>query len=202
MKKNGTLTILASVMVLAGLFVFGATLSRAFFYTPTSEITVPDSAAAPIDMPPSELPERLVIPSLGIDTDVQHVGVGRSGNMAVPDNYSDAGWYRLGTVPGQIGSAVMDGHVDNGFGLAGVFKRLQELEKGDDVYVISHEGTRLHFEVVEVARYPYEDVPLERVFNRADRPRLNLVTCTGRWVRSDETYDHRIVVYTELVGTE
>ena len=155
-----------------------------------------------IDIPDGELPDRIVIPSIELDAETQHVGLGKSGNMAVPSNYSDVGWYRLGTVPGQMGSAVIDGHVDNGFGLSAVFKRLSEMEIGDDVYIVTRAGTRLHFEVVEIAKYPFQDVPLDKVFNRLDAPRLNLVTCTGSWLRSDETYDQRMVVYTKLVEIE
>jgi sortase (surface protein transpeptidase) len=197
------LTILAAIMVLGGSFVFGATIVRALFWAPNGEVSLPPGEVAhTLDIPPSEIPERLIIPSLDIDTDVQDVGIGKSGNMAVPSNYSDVGWYRYGTVPGQVGSAVMDGHADNGFALPGVFKHLEDIEKGADVYVVTRAGTRLHFKVVEVTEYPLKEVPLEKLFNRSDASRLNLITCTGRWIKGDETYDHRVVVYTQLVGTD
>jgi sortase (surface protein transpeptidase) len=80
-------------------------------------------------------PARIRIPSIGVDAFVQDVGIGKSGNMAVPTNYDDVGWYRYGPAPGEKGSAVIDGHVDNGFGLPAVFSRLSELEAGDDIYI-------------------------------------------------------------------
>ena len=202
MQKNKILSALAVILVLGGLFVFGAELARALFYSPQGAKSVPESVQQTIDIPDGELPDRIVIPSIDLDAETQHVGVGKSGNMAVPSNYSDVGWYRLGTVPGQMGSAVIDGHVDNGFGLSAVFKRLSEMEIGDDVYIITRAGTRLRFEVVEIVAYPYQDVPLDKVFNRVDATRLNLITCTGSWLRSDETYDQRMVVYTKLVEIE
>lgn len=189
------------IITLLAFFIFGATLARAYF-SPADELSLPDDFERTTDVPPSELPEMLEIPAIGVDTDVQHVGIGRSGNMAVPTNYSDVGWFRLGTVPGQTGSAVIDGHVDNGFGLAAVFKRLHELKRGDSVYVTTREGTRLHFRVESVEEYALKDVPSETLFNRADVPRLNLITCSGNWLEDEDMYDRRTVVYTVLVDVE
>lgn len=196
MKRNIVLAI-----TFAALFIFGATLAGAYF-SPLDEISLPDGSERLVDVPPSELPEKLEIPAIGVNAEVQHVGVGRSGNMAVPTNYTDVGWYRLGTVPGQTGSAVIDGHVDNGFGLAAVFKRVHELKSGDDVFVTTREGTRLRFRVEAVEEYALEDVPSEVLFNRADRPRLNLITCSGTWLPGEDMYDSRVVVYTVLVDVD
>lgn len=146
----------------------------------------------------NKLPSELYIPKLGINADIQHLGITGSGNMAAPDNFSDVSWYKYGTLPGEVGSAVMAGH-NNGIYVRGVFKRLHELKVGDSVYVIKENGEKLHFNVVEVATYPYNDAPLEKIFNRKDSRRLNLITCAGNWIESENTSDKRIVVYTELV---
>jgi sortase (surface protein transpeptidase) len=95
---------------------------------------------------------------------------------------------------------VIDGHVDNGLGLSGVFKHLEDLQQGDDVYVVTKTGRELHFVVEDTVSYPYKTVPLETLFSRDDDARLNLITCGGSWVKSDKTYDHRFVVYTRLVN--
>ena len=120
--------------------------------------------------------------------------------MGVPSNFSDVAWYKYGTVPGQIGSAVIDGHVDNGLGFLGVFKRLGELRRGDDVYVETEEGSRIHFVVTAVEHYPYKSVPTEFIFNRTGSAYLNLITCGGNWIKTEKTYDERIVVFTRLVN--
>lgn len=123
------------------------------------------------------------------------------GQMKAPSNFKDVGWYRYGTVPGQLGSAVMDGHVDNGLSLGGVFKRLGDIKVGDDVYVIAKDGSELHFIVRGVETYPYTTGPTERIFGANDVARLNLITCAGTWVRGDQTYSDRLVVYTTFVAT-
>ncbi|MDB5266235.1 MAG: peptidase sortase [Parcubacteria group bacterium] len=159
----------------------------------------PKPIIAPKPVVQSAYPTRLAIPSLGIDANVQHVGINAKGNMATPNNFTDVSWYKPGTVPGEIGSAVMAGHVDNGLALSGVFKHLEDLKPGDDVYVTRGDGTTLHFRVDEAILYPYQDVPTSSVFTSADGIHLNLVTCTGDWVPGQKTYDQRLVVYTTLV---
>lgn len=186
------------VITIAAALIFVGTLVHALWFSPEGDLPVPGSQTLERSLPPSEDPSRLKIPSLGIDAKVQQTGVNSKGNMGVPTNYTDVAWYKDGTVPGQRGSAVVDGHVDNGLALAGVFKHLSELKKGDDVYVITKTGRSLHFVVEEVVLYPYKNVPLERLFMRADNARLNLVTCDGAWVKSEKTYDQRLVVYTVL----
>ncbi len=192
-------SIIFAVTILAGIVFFG-TLVRATLFSPEFELEVPDQLSFAQHIPPEEQPQTLKIPKLEISTDVQYVGINAKGNMGVPSNYSDVAWYKYGTVPGQIGSAVVDGHVDNGLGLPGVFKRLSELEKGDDVYVVTKAGRTLHFVVLSKALYNYKEVPVDRLFNAIDAAYLNLVTCEGSWIKNEKTYDQRLVVYTRLVN--
>lgn len=187
------------LIVIAALAVFIVTLANATIFSPGSEITAPNSVQATTNIPPKEQPDRLLIPRIGVDAHIQYVGVAKSGNMAVPTNYTDVGWFREGTVPGQVGSAVIDGHVDNGLSLAAVFKHLSELTVGDDIYIQTKDGSKLHFKVQEVAGYPYNGVDLQKLFNRTDAPRLNLITCEGTWIPSKKMYDGRHVVYAVLV---
>lgn len=194
--------------MVAASVVFVTTLVRALWYAPDQEVasstlavqapTVARSPTGETRAPqPSDLPKRLRIPALGINAHVKSVGVNAQGSMATPGNFTDVAWYKYGTVPGFKGSAVIDGHVDNALALNGVFKRLDQLKPGDDIYVTTASST-LHFVVAETVSYTSEQVPLETLFNRADKPRLNLITCDGTWMRSKKEYDHRLVVYAEL----
>lgn len=192
--RNKTLFIGLGVVAL-GLVIFSATLVHAVFYAPETEISLPERASTTRSVSePIEHPARLLIPAISVDAHVQDVGIAFSGNMAPPSNFSDVGWYKYGTVPGRKGSAVMAGHVDNGLALPGVFKRLDELRTGDDIYVFSDTGRKLRFEVTSVDFYKYRDVPTMEVFLANDQPYLKLLSCTGSWVQSDRTYDHRLLV--------
>lgn len=172
---------------------------RALLYDPPeAEIVVPVENPTPIS--PSEHPARLMIPRLKIDAVVQEVGITKEGNMGVPSNFTDVAWYKYGVAPGGRGSAVIAGHVDNGLGLSGVFKNLNELEAGDKIHVKRVDGTYANFVVTGKRSYPYDAVPTEVIFNPSGSPRLNLITCGGSWLQSEKTYDERLVVYAELVS--
>lgn len=145
------------------------------------------------------LPLWLRIPALRIDARVQQVGRTAAGLMANPNNFYDVGWYIGGARPGQEGSAVIAGHVDNALGLDGIFKHLNDLVVGDDVYVDTT-GETLHFRVTRTMIYSYDNVPVNELFTKTDGVYLNLVTCSGTWLFKQRTYDHRLVVYTQLVG--
>lgn len=193
-------TVLVATATAAACIVFTMTLARASLLSSERELTIPDQGEVQAaQVAHEELPSRLIIPTLNLTANVQHVGIGQSGNMAVPTNYKDAGWYRYGTVPGYRGSAVIDGHVDNGLGLGAVFHNIDSLVRGDTIVVVAHDGTEQIFEVESVVTYPREAVPLERLFNRTDRPRLNLITCGGDWDAVAKSYDQRVVVYAVLV---
>ncbi len=190
--------------------VFVITLVRAVGYNPEMmEVSLPraemtysnpnpyEGGGAPAE---EDRPSRLIIPSLGIDAHVQKTGIAKSGNMAPPSNFSDVGWYKLGTVPGFKGSAVMSGHVDNALALAGVFKHLSNIEKGADIYIRTDGGKMIRFKVTDIATYSYDQVPTETIFNQNDKARLRLITCAGTWLQNAKSYDKRVVVTAELVS--
>jgi sortase A len=184
---------------LCAVAIFTTTIVRAFFYSPDTDIPVP--ADKQLETSPLQHPARLIVPALDIDADVQEVGINAQGNMGVPSNFTDVAWYKYGVVPGGPGSAVMAGHVDNGLGLSGVFKKLGELEAGDEVIIERQDGKMLTFVVTGKRSYPYDAVPTDIVFNPSGSIRLNLITCEGAWVKSEKTYDQRLVIFTKLKGT-
>ena len=154
--------------------------------------------SVPVVQATSTLPARLIIPSLSIDARVQHVGRTAAGLMGDPSNFTDVAWYKNGPAPGQEGSAVIGGHLDNALALNGVFKHLSDLKVGQEVEVQTAVGKMLHFRVTRTEIYPYDKVPLNELFTKTGGAYLNLVTCNGTWLPKQRTYDHRLVVYTEL----
>jgi sortase A len=201
--------IIGTGITIVALFVFGITLMHAVFtdFSPTNYIastlgfTVTKTEANTIPLVRSPLqPARLQIPSLKIDAKVQYTTTKANGSMGTPTNFTDVAWYQSGPAPGQIGTAVIDGHVDNGLALAGVFKQLKNIQVGDGVYVVTNAGKKLLFVVTAVKTYPYDAVPPTDIFSSGDNlSHLNLITCTGDWVSAGKTYNQRLVVYTKLV---
>lgn len=143
----------------------------------------------------SAYPARLSVPSLNIDAKVQDVGINAKGAIGIPTNFTDVAWYKHSTIPGMNGNAVIDGHVDNGLALAGVFKHLSNVKVGDDIYITTESGTKVHFIVKNVNSYNYKDISMETILNGSnDGAYLWLITCGGTWVPAQKTYDQRIVV--------
>ncbi|MDE2212976.1 MAG: class F sortase [Patescibacteria group bacterium] len=194
-RRIDVLVTILVVGVAAGMFV--ATAVHAVWFAP--ELQVAPSGIAPATTTPQSAPVRLIIPSLGIDANIQYVGLSYIGhNIGVPNNFIDVAWYKYGTVPGEQGTAIIDGHVDNGLSLAGVFKHLNTITPGAHIYVLTQSGKKLQFVVTDVQSYPYQSVPMGEILSANDAARLDLITCDGGWVAGQRTYDHRLVVYTEL----
>jgi uncharacterized repeat protein (TIGR01451 family) len=143
-------------------------------------------------------PYRLRIPALDIDTMVESVGVTRRGLMDVPANIWDAAWLKSGVKPGASGQAVIDGHLDSTQGSA-VFSDLHRLHPGDRFYVSDASGSELTFRVATLQVEPLDGFPVVRVFGPSHGRLLNLITCAGTFVPARKTYDHRLVVFAELV---
>jgi sortase (surface protein transpeptidase) len=140
------------------------------------------------------------IRTIGVAADIEPMGIRADHTVEVPDNPDDVGWYSLGSVPGQAGSAVLLGHVDSIHGPA-VFARLRSLSRGADVEVISADGSTSHFEVTKSATYPNSDFPARRVYRVTGRPSISLVTCGGDYDRARGGYQANVVVTAVLVGT-
>jgi hypothetical protein len=142
-------------------------------------------------------PYRLRIPSLQIDTLIEPAGITRSGLMDVPRNLSNAAWLKTGARPGARGQAVIDGHLDSVAGPA-LFGELHRLKPGDTIYVSDAGGAELTFAVTAVEVEPLRGFPTLRVFGPASGRFLNLITCAGTYDPTGHTYDHRLVVFTQL----
>ncbi len=147
------------------------------------------------------VPARLIIPAIGVDAAVQSVGLAWQGNgeMGIPTNFTDTGWYNLGPRPGMPGNAVIDGHLDGRNVPRAVFYRLGNLKPGDLVEVRDKQGNLLKFRVVAVTLYDYNS-DTAAIFNGdSSRARLNLITCAGDWMKTKKLYSQRVVVSAELI---
>ncbi|NTU73699.1 class F sortase, partial [Candidatus Roizmanbacteria bacterium] len=71
-------------------------------------------------------------------------------------------------------------------------------EAGDIVQAQDETGRLYTYEVVNIQIYPFDQVPLGRVFGKSPHAQLNLITCTGWFNQTTHNYSHRLVVYTEL----
>lgn len=194
---------LAILLLIMGIGLGIITYMKAGYYSPEEELSVSLPEAGLSEAPANQeeiLPSRIIIPKLDIDTDVQHVGITKKGNMAVPTNFTDTGWYEYGTIPGQEGSAVIAGHETDGLSRPAIFGNLEELEPSDEFYIVQEDGKKLTFRVrkEEILPYDIKGPKLEEIFNGKGGRYLNLITCAGEWLPEAKTNDKRLVIYAEL----
>jgi sortase A len=148
-----------------------------------------------------ELPVRLVIPSIGVDASVQQVGLAPNGTgeMGIPSNFTDVGWYQEGVRPGMRGSAVMAGHYNGKNTPEAVFYDLNNLQVGDEVIIMSEERIEDIFYVVKIETYDHDAATTEVFASNDGKARLNLITCGGEWLPDEKLFNKRTVVFTELL---
>jgi LPXTG-site transpeptidase (sortase) family protein len=114
--------------------------------------------------------------------------------MQVPSTTTVAGWFTGRPRPGAVGSSIIVGHVDSKTG-PGVFYRLPELKKGDDIYVKRADGTTAEFRVTENRTYPKDHFPTDTVYGPTPDAELRLITCGGAFDSVTRHYLSNIIVY-------
>ena len=157
---------------------------------PTGPIVAPpQSAAAQVARPVS-----LTIPLIGVKTNLITLGLAAGGAMQVPSTSTVAGWFTGSPRPGAVGSSIIVGHVDSKSG-PGIFFRLPELKKGDDVYIKRSDGSTAEFRVTEVQEYPKDRFPTDGVYGPTPDAELRLITCGGTFDSVTGHYLSNIIVY-------
>jgi LPXTG-site transpeptidase (sortase) family protein len=148
------------------------------------------------------VPVKLYIPAVRIQAIVEPVSVSDKGQMGVPRSTERVGYLSSGVLPGAIGNAIMDGHLDNYEGPA-VFFQLKRLKKGDAVIVKNDKGCKIQFVVESIETFKTSEAPIQKIFGSADDSRLNLITCTGKYSRKKKEHEKRLVVFTKrLTNTD
>lgn len=143
-------------------------------------------------------PIHLSIPRLGLSVPLSQLGLNKNGTVSVPSSFSVPGWYRGAQAPGQLGSAVILGHVDNHHGPA-VFYHLDSLSLGNRIDITLQDGKKLQFAVIGVRQYQKTTFPDKLVYGPRNYPALQLVTCGGFFDSATGHYLSNIVVFSALV---
>jgi sortase (surface protein transpeptidase) len=125
---------------------------------------------------------------------MESLGLAGDGTVQVPRDSRDAGWYDLGPTPGDVGPAVVLGHLDWYNGPA-VFARLATLRAGDQVFVDRADGSQARFLVDRLATFSVDSFPTEQVYGATPDPTLRLITCGGTFSRSQNRYLSNVVVF-------
>jgi hypothetical protein len=163
--------------------------------------TPPSAPASPSAGLDRSAPVEIAIDSIKVRARVDQIGLAPDGTLEeqplARSNY--AAWYRLGPAPGQVGPAVITGHVDTKSNL-GVFFYLSRLRPGDRVVITRADGRTVSFSVDSLASFPKSNFPTQLVYGATDYPALRLVTCGGSFDRHAGSYQDNVVVFAHLVA--
>jgi sortase A len=184
--------------------------------TATPVVTTPTSSPTPSPTPtetPAPLldpPDRLVIPSINLDSPVVPIGwvtVEQSGGTSRVWNVVDnvVGWHNTSTLPGNVGNVVLNGHHN----IRGeVFRYLVDVKEGDQVILYAQDKV-YYYAVTEKQILKEKGEPMEvrqqnaRWIGPTEDERLTMITC---WPYTNNT--HRLIVVAKpipdpnLVGLE
>ena len=139
------------------------------------------------------------IPAIGLSTNVEQVTVDEQGNMGVPKEFGNVGWFSHGTKLGWQGNAVMTGHYDDIYGRPAAFYHLKNIPLGAQIILTDEVGRTLQYEVVHSESKPIGSWSLAEIFGPTDERRLNLITCSGWWNPRIHNYSHRHIVFSRLL---
>ena len=123
--------------------------------------------------------------------------------VRVPSIRTSAGlaaWYKYSATPGQIGSSVIEGHVDSAQGPA-VFFRLGALRPGNVIEVTLADGVTAVFRVTGVREYAKARFPARTIYGTADFAALRLITCGGAFDYATGHYLSSTVVFASLASS-
>ena len=158
------------------------------------------SSTVPVLQLPESAPIKVRIPALGVTSKVMELGLERDGSMEVPPGAYPVGWYDRSPTPGELGPAVLAGHVDWG-GEPGAFYGLRELLPGDQVVVQREDGSTATFAVDRVEEHDKDGFPTDEVYGDVPYAGLRLITCGGTFDEDSGNYEDNVIVFATLVAT-
>jgi hypothetical protein len=222
-KKRGRMSargVLTASMAATGLWV-GVALVADGLHTPkpppqpSASEALPngsDAAAAPpsdsdlltLTLPPilrAATPTRIRIPGIRVNAPLTALGLDPTGRLAAPPERSRnlAGWYRGGAAPGEFGTAVIAGHVDNRQGPA-VFYNLGALKRNEEVDVDRSDGMTAVFTIDAVEAFEARSFPNAKVYADTNRAELRIITCGGGFDKRHGHYQGNVVVFAHLTA--
>lgn len=156
---------------------------------------MPEPTPAPVRGagPPSPRGDRraagvtqLRIPSLGVASAIEPIGLTPGNALDTPKNPHNTGWYWIYDRPGAGGNAVFSAHIDYYPNIRGPFHQLAKLGGGAHIVVVV-DGRELVYEVISNQRYSMYSMPVGEILWPAlpqGEEWVTLITCGGRFVSS------------------
>ncbi len=183
-----------------GVVLLSVQIAKARSLTPpktfNSVVSVPTIASLAL---PASDPTHISAPSVGIDADIIQVSQDSTGAIEMPPLFSwEAGWYKYSPTPGQIGPAIIVGHVDTYKGIS-VFWNLRYLKEGDLISVTRADGRIAKFKVIGLEQFYQNNFPTDKIYGNIKYPGLRLITCGGSFDSQTASYTENTVVFASMI---
>lgn len=151
---------------------------------------------------PANKPRYLSIPSIGLSNiPVTEVQINSDGALGAPKSDYVVAWYYRSALPGQPGATVITGH--GGDLGTGILKKLPRVPMGGEIIIEMGDGRKFTYVIEEITNKKighdadsYMDVIYKPL--RPGSATLTLITCTGKWLPNQRTYDLRLFVRATL----
>jgi LPXTG-site transpeptidase (sortase) family protein len=144
------------------------------------------------------VPTRVVIPAIGVNSTLMDLGLEKDGTLETPPGAFPAGWFTGAPTPGELGPAIIVGHVR--YNTPGVFARLSDMRRGDQVDVKRRDGSTARFRVTRVEHFAKSSFPTAKVYGNIDHAGLRLITCGGLDAKTS-VFEENVVVFADLVSS-
>ncbi len=122
------------------------------------------------------------------------LGVNSEGQLEVPKDPAEGGWYFKSAKAGEKGNVLINAHYDDAHGRPAAFYNLKSLKVNDTVVLVDSYDRQFQYRVTEVYYISiYDENRVEKLLE-SNGSSLTLVTCGGFWVPSAGTYNQRLIV--------
>jgi hypothetical protein len=143
-------------------------------------------------------PLSISIPAIGVKAKIVTLGFDSEGGMEVPTTGAVTGWFNGAPTPGELGPAIIVGHVDWN-GKIAVFYKIKNLKKGNLIKVLRSDGKQITYSVTRVLTVDKLKFPTELVYGDIDHVGLRLITCGGRFDSKLKRHINNIIVFARAV---
>lgn len=167
-------------------------------YASSSPVTGNQIAAYTV--PPTS-PRYLIIPKIHAKTIISPVSLNSANLLDAPGNINTVGWWQASVQPGQSGSVVLDGFVNNG-SQAGALSQLNQLTPGDTFSVEVGNGSSFNYKVVKIVQFGTSGLTMNDAISPVTKGvnGLNIITCTGQSLTCPATNYSDFVVFSEQIN--
>lgn len=166
---------------------------------------LPPTTPAPMNMTMGRsVPTHIDIPAVNVHADMITVGLNADNTVGTPTlaNAKVAAWYNRSPTPGQVGSSIIDAHVDSSLmaDYRGAFFYLGLAKPGMEVEVTRADHSVAVFTIDEVESALKAEFPADKVYAATDYPGLSLITCGGAFDNKTHEYLGNTIVYAHLTA--